>query len=393
MKTPQLIPVACLLFLAVPFLNAAPPSASKTPSAAAHAALWAGKTDLSKKENIPVLPSTRSVVNQTRQGEFQFTLGADIIFHDGEFIAQWANSKVDENDPDTLVRASRSKDGVNWSALEVVAPDFDGPGYHSHGVFLASNGELWSFNPQIQQMPTPLGRYRGLKMDAFLWNKQAGAWQPKGKVCENFWPLNRPIRLSNGNWLVAGGANEGNVVVAAVAISKGDDLSHWKPVKIPHPAGYDTSASKYTWGETSVFAEGNQLIAIVRNPSGKHALYAVSNDNGETWSTLAESNIPMGNSKALAGTLADGRHYLIYNYPTRDTLIVAFTAPGSAQFTQAYRIIDEKSHAPRWKGDGKKPQWAYPNATEHDGKLYIVYSVSKEDTGMTVVDVSPSAKP
>jgi hypothetical protein len=46
---------------------------------------------------------------------------------------------------------------------------------------------------------------------------------------------------------------------------------------------------------------------------------------------------------------------------------------------------------PRFKGRAKAPQWSYPYGYEDDGKLYVVYSIGKEDCGLSVVPVKSLA--
>ena len=39
----------------------------------------------------------------------------------------------------------------------------------------------------------------------------------------------------------------------------------------------------------------------------------------------------------------------------------------------------------RFEGAYKGGSWAYPNAVEQDGKLYVVYSVNKEDCELSII--------
>jgi hypothetical protein len=53
-----------------------------------------------------------------------------------------------------------------------------------------------------------------------------------------------------------------------------------------------------------------------------------------------------------------------------------------------FRLIDKPSPPVRMPPAGaKRSQWGYPAAFHHDGRLYVVYSVTKEATGLTVVDL------
>jgi hypothetical protein len=177
-------------------------------SAIASPPLWVGGIDLSKNLNIPLIEAEHRVIDECEAGEYQFTLGADIVFHCGEFVAQWANSKLEENDAETMVRGRRSKDGLLWSEREIIAPGFDGPGYHSHGVFLSHEGTLRSFNSQIHQQTVRNGYFQGLCTDVFVFNPQLKKWEKQTvSGLDGFWPLCKPMQLANEKWIMAGAKN------------------------------------------------------------------------------------------------------------------------------------------------------------------------------------------
>ena len=42
-------------------------------------------------------------------------------------------------------------------------------------------------------------------------------------------------------------------------------------------------------------------------------------------------------------------------------------------------------------GAAKGKQWSYPYGYEHDGKLFVVYSIGKEDCGLSVMPIKSLA--
>ena len=56
--------------------------------------------------------------------------------------------------------------------------------------------------------------------------------------------------------------------------------------------------------------------------------------------------------------------------------------------SRMWRIRHGKSIPPRFSGNAKGKQWSYPYGYEHDGKLFVVYSIGKEDCGLSVVPVA-----
>jgi hypothetical protein len=48
----------------------------------------------------------------------------------------------------------------------------------------------------------------------------------------------------------------------------------------------------------------------------------------------------------------------------------------------------QQSEPPRFPGQAKGKLWSYPYGYEHDGNLYVVYSIGKEDCGLSVLSVA-----
>ena len=118
----------------------------------------------------------------------------------------------------------------------------------------------------------------------------------------------------------------------------------------------------------------------------------MSDDYGKTWSTARPSNLPMPRSKAYLGKLSTGQLYLVHNVRNRDTLAVSVSEPGELTLSKTWRIRHGSSKpVPRFKGSAKSPQWSYPYGYEHDGKLYVVYSIGKEDCGLSVIPIKSLA--
>ena len=99
----------------------------------------------------------------------------------------------------------------------------------------------------------------------------------------------------------------------------------------------------------------------------------------------------MPRSKAYLGKLSTGQRYLISNLKNRDTLVVSVGAPGERTLNKIYRIRDGKSIPPRFPGKAKSKQWSYPYGYEHNGKLFVVYSIGKEDCGLSIIPVASLA--
>ena len=341
--------------------------------------LWTGPPIPDDVSDIPFVPGVRhQTIHRATADGYKFLHGAAIIHHNGVMYANWANSPTNENGPHETLQGRRSTDGgATWSDLEVIGPGFEGEDRHSHGVLFVHDEELWTICSRFGVGKSG-SRFRGLGGEAFVLDEQTNRWNSRGVVMDNCWPYDEPVRMGNGN-LITGGQDRDGLPV--VAISHGDDLSKWDSVLIP----YDPQL-KPSYAETTVWAEDDHVIAVIRGGLGV-AWVATSDDFGRTWSKARPSQMPMPRAKAYLGKLSTGQMYLLSNLQNRDTLVVSVSKPGEPTLSRMWRIRHGKSEAPRFPGKAKSRQWSYPYGYEHDGKLFVVYSIGKEDCGLSVLPI------
>lgn len=341
--------------------------------------LWTGPAIPSDVSKIPFVSDVHhQTIHQPSDGGHRFLHGAAIVHHKGTMYANWANSPTNENGPHETLRGRRSSDGgKTWSDLEIIAPGFDGDERHSHGILFTHKDELWTICSRWGK-GTSGRRFRDLKGEAFVLNEQTDQWQSRGIVIENCWPYDEPVRMANGDYITGGQDKDGFPVVA---ISRGEDMTKWDSVLIPY-----APQLKPSYAETSVWGDGERVVAVIRGGLGR-AWVATSEDFGRTWAKARPSNLPMPRSKPYLGTLSTGQRYMLSNFSNRDTLIISVSKPHAKTLSKMWRIRHGKSEPPRFPGRGKSKQWSYPYGYEHDGRLYVVYSIGKEDCGLSVMPI------
>lgn len=344
--------------------------------------LWSGPEIPKDPGQLPEPEGlSHSVIYQPlAEGDHKFIHGVAIIEHGRVMYANWASSPLHENSIDEILRGKRSMDhGKTWSALKIVAPGFEGNDCHSHASYLSHKNKLWTFVARFDGAHP--SHFPGLKAEAFVLNEKTDKWESRGIVMDNCWPYDEPVLMENGNYITGGQDKQG---LPVVAISQGGDLSKmWDTVLIPYEKGL-----KPRFGETTVWAEGKQVLAVIRGGAGE-AWVATSKDFGKTWENAHASNYPMPRSKAYLGKLSTGQLYLVSNLRNRDSLVVSVGKPGEMTLSKMWRIRHGSSKpVPRFEGHAKSAQWSYPYAHEHDGKLYVVYSIGKEECGLTVIPVN-----
>ena len=299
--------------------------------------------------------------------------GIALAWHGGKLYASFGQNSGDENTVGEQGRGRVSDDdGQTWGPVFTIDVGDEPNLAISHGVFLTHNSRLWAL------MGAFYGSMEDVHTRAYLLDDATGRWEKQGVVLEGgFWPMQEPLRMDDGNWIMAGisvtGGFGGTDDPAAVAISHGDDFTQWDLVVIPKPADL------VMWGESTVIVDGNHVLNIARYGDKSLAMVATSDDYGRTWTTSRESNLPMATSKPYAGTLSNGQRYLVCTTTAdvgrrRSPLTIAVSRPGEDVFCRIYRIRDAVDDCP---GESSpRAALSYPYAIEHNGYLYVGYSNS-----------------
>lgn len=337
--------------------------------------LWDEKQALAAAKDLPVLEGIEHHVIKKwdKPGDgYTFLHGVGLAWHKGRLYASVGHNKGAENTVSEEAQYRVSEDGGRtWGELRVIDAGEDKDLAVSHGVFLSHAGKLWAFHGAYYN------KMERIHTRAYSLDESTGQWVRHGVVIEGgFWALNQPVRMSDGNWIMAGisaGAySDRTANPPAVAISHGDDLTKWDLVVIPTPPGMKM------WGESGVIVEGANVLNIARYGAKPIALVSRSSDHGRTWEPLAESNLPMATSKPASGLLSNGQRYLVCtnasgNGGRRSPLTLAVSRPGEEAFSKVFVI----RHALHAEGPGESDASAglsYPCAFEHDGKLYVGFS-------------------
>lgn len=346
---------------------------------------------------------TQVAVSRAKPGEWHYLHEAAIQWHKDRFYVAFANGRTHETgDYDEIIRGCTSFDGINWDEPRIWAqPPLVGANSYNHPLLFSHGGVLYGFFVCWDEDHLP-------STEIFTLEERTGAWvhHPEASL-PLFLPFCTPQRMEDGNWILGG---EKHWDDSAVAISDGEDMLHWKMVEIPRE-----ESCRVRYPESAVIDLGDgHLIDFCRPNSGINpenpllvmdtAPVSESFDYGKTWSTLANSNFPLSASQPFAGRLSTGQKYLITNNleEDRSLLTIALTKPGGSLFCRLYKIRHQQWPARRLfggiggkghpgmairNGVGFATEWSYPNATEHDGKLYIVCSQGKEDCVLSVIPV------
>jgi hypothetical protein len=192
-----------------------------------------------------------------------------------------------------------------------------------------------------------------------------------------------PRPLADGTFL-CGGSQSGPVVFRwnRDGLAKAPEV-----VRLPPAA-----EASFPYGEATWYQARDGLVAMFwRDESQSCRLYVnFSVDGGRTWTSPVLSDIPNSMQRVYAGTLPDGRAYLINDaHPRlldRRQLTIALSKDGRV-FDRIWMLVDDPTRQ-RHPGLLKAHGWQYPCALAHGGRLLVAYSVNKEDIECGVVDLT-----
>lgn len=301
--------------------------------------------------------------------EYHFLHGVSIDRYQGKWYATFAYNNGDENTVTEVIRGKTSMNGHGWKDAFCL-PATPQKYANSHSVFAQHNGELWLLGPHFMGLgPTPhtLKGYpsiwfQQLFLEGWKYNTTKDSWTSVGRIGDDFWPLQPPEKMENGSYIMAGIDEYWR---ACVAVSDGDDFTRWRVHKL--------ELQEEVFTEPGIWVRGHKVCMVMRNESYRsddgfyHAMVAVSDDDGESFSEVMESNLPMNTTKPFCGRLNDGRPYLIFNYSPksaqdRSRLLLGIGEKNSFAIRRVY-VVDE------WDGG-----LSYPYAGQFDDRLIVVYS-------------------
>ena len=352
---------------------------SVLPSQAAEPApfpIWKPGAMLAKAEELPEISNAefRVIKKWDKKSDgYTFLHGVGLAQHKGKLYASFGHNKGAENTVSEEAQYRVSEDGGRtWGTLKVIDVGDEPDLAVSHGVFHVHEGALWAFQGAYY------GKMKHIHTRAYRLNEKTGKWEKHGVVVNNgFWPMNQPVKMADGNWIMpgiaAGPYSNRAIFPAAVAISHGSDLTKWDLVKIPVAKSVTAM-----WGESAIFVDGKTIFNIARYGPDAVALVAKSEDSGRTWSPSSASNLPMTTSKPAAGILSTGQRYLVCttakgNGGKRTPLTIALSKPNENQFSKIF-VIRRSRHDGKPGESADRVSLSYPYAMEYDGNLYVGYS-------------------
>lgn len=312
-------------------------------------------------------PALREQIVHRADEEFPFLHDTMVASLGGRLLMAWYNCSEDEIVGRTVIRGCWSSDGgKTWSKPEIICEDTEN-GLHMVPVtFTEKDGEIWAYVTQMSAHDRPTGYVCVQYVDH--------EWRIREER-EDLVLLNTLPQSVGAKWVVGGrrAAKAGELPhIPVIALAEKENPARWEIVDLPGP--WEQGEYPLFYPETAVLVDGANVTAISRNDAGA-AQFFESTDGGRSWSTGKNCDMPIAPAKIYAGSLPDGRQYMIYNEITpekdRSKLVMALRDGSGKPFDRAWILAEGFNEAL-----DAGPYWHYPCACVADGWLHISCTVS-----------------
>lgn len=316
-----------------------------------------------------------SLTHDGRQDILPFLHDLAVTALYGKIYQAWYNSTDAEICGSSLIRGRFSCDGgSSWSEPFTVIGSINAAEEHYVPVsFFPHDGKLYAL---ITEM---VGKNMTISLD--LYEQQADPfekWKKVSNVSGGFICNASPVRMNNGNYIVGAWIpmKEETPAFPVILISNGADIKkQWRCIFLYDPL--HPQAVKIRCPEISLMADDNKITAFVRNDEGPSYVF-ISEDFGESWSAPCSNPMSIGNSKIYAGTLSNGKRYIVYNeergYFIRTLMVIAVMERDSDRFSKVYKVFEDVDAE-----IGRGRTWFYPCTCEYDGNLYVACTLREAD--------------
>jgi hypothetical protein len=332
-----------------------------------------------KTLGLKAINGKHALLYRATDAGYKFCHHPNFVLFNDRLYCMWSNGLVHEDAPGQRILHSSTSDGDSWTDPKVLTDHDQGRGICVAAGFLVVDDLLIAYY-------TVTGG-ENFHPETALWartSRDGRTWSEPRRVTAGFF-IEGPRRFGNGPLLFAGefvGSARKTKRMRLLFTDEAGGLDGWQAIPIA-----PGRLSDFGYTEPSLYQRPNEtVVSTFRNNTG--GLFASeSDDHGRTWSNPGRTNFPDSTARTSAGNLPDGTAYLINNpLPKqfdRSLLTIALSEDG-ALFDRAYIIRGEPTKR-RYDGRSKLDGWQYPNAIVWKKKLFVAYSINKEDVAVTQI--------
>ena len=327
------------------------------------------------------------------EGTDHYANGVVMTEFKGTLYCMWQSSPMDEDTDDTWVAYSRSTDGGRtWCKPEALAVP-SATDYCTSGGWLVRGNTLTAFIDLWQKGLTPRGgrTYFMTSTDGSTWSPLKPVLMADGSVMQGVLEQD-PYRLKDGRLVGAAHFMPG-LHICPVFTDDPNGVSGWR--KATFEAEDKGKTSREIEPSQYVRPDGTIVMLFRDQSSSFRKLASYSTDSGVSFTKPAITDYLDGRTKQCAGNLPDGRAFMV-SCPSgskeRWPLVLQLSKDGRT-FNETITLRTKEQLPPRrYEGRYKTLGYSYPKAFCSGSKLYIGYSVNKEDVECTIVTLNQPKK-
>lgn len=308
----------------------------------------------------------------------------------GKMYCMWQSSSKDEDSNDTWVAYSISEDeGKTWGSPRPLA-QANHTEYFTSGGWIVENDTLIAFIDGwgIGVEPREGCTYYMTSSDGETWSQPQSVMMADGSVMKGVLEQD-PLRPINDRMIGAVHFQPG-LHVCPVFTDDPSGRSGWRK---GHFTCEDRGKQSRELEPSQYVRTDGSIVMLFRDQSSTfRKLVSYSHDRGLTWSKPVVTNIPDARTKQCAGNLPDGSAYMVgcpVNGKQRYPLVLMLSKDGLCFNKAALLRSGGTSDLPprRYEGRYKTLGYSYPKAIVHDNRLWVGYSVNKEDVVCTIIPI------
>ena len=327
------------------------------------------------------------------EGTDHYANGVVITEFKGTLYCMWQSSPKDEDTDDTWVAYSRSSDGGRTWNKPVALAVPSATDYCTSGGWLVRGGTLTAFIDLWQKGLEPRGgrTYYMTSTDGSTWSPLKPVLMADGTPMQGVLEQD-PYRLKDGRLVGAAHFMPG-LHICPVYTDDPNGVSGWR--KASFEAEDKGKTSREIEPSQYVRPDGTIVMLFRDQSSSFRKLASYSTDRGASFTKPAITDYLDGRTKQCAGNLPDGRAFMV-SCPSgskeRWPLVLQLSKDGRT-FSETITLrTKEEVPARRYEGRYKTLGYSYPKAFCSGNKLYIGYSVNKEDVECTIVTLDQPKK-
>lgn len=332
---------------------------------------------------LPRIATTKVMLHHPEPGTYQYAHHPQVAFTPAGFLAMWSSGLDHEDRPGQRVLWSRSEDGRTWAPTQIFRECPEPPWFLTAGGWASDGNRIFGYlirtrRAVVPSLKTGLVWFPPMYVDVMEADTRL-AWGSPRTIDSDLLMNESPRRTSSGTWLIAGYTSRlESGVLRSCAGPAEEYVFHGAPrvdiplseLKTPRRTPPARPLGEPSWYQR----KDGTLVCFFRDDHGSLRLFAsLSHDDGVTWSRPVTTNIPDAKSKTAARRLNDGRIVLVSNScpARRRNVLSILVSEDGITFDRGAILCDE--------GDGR---YAYPSITEHDGQLWVIYTINKHDVAV-----------